>query len=115
MDYIDRMQTIVELPEFIRKSSSILTDTEKNTLIEYLACHQKSGDIIEGAGGIRKLRWGYGNRGKSAGSRVVYYFYNETIPLFLLTIYGKNEKSNLSKSECNELEKLTKILIKNYR
>ncbi|WP_286018925.1 type II toxin-antitoxin system RelE/ParE family toxin [Candidatus Venteria ishoeyi] len=55
-----------------------------------------------------------GNKGKSGGIRVIYYFHNETIPLFLLSVFGKNEKANLSKSERNVLAKFTERLIKNY-
>ena len=69
---------------------------------------------MQGTGGVRKLRWAAKGKGKSGGSRVIYFFYNETIPLFLLTIFGKNEKANLSKSERNELAKLAKELVKNY-
>jgi hypothetical protein len=70
---------------------------------------------MQGTGGVRKLRWASKGKGKSGGSRVIYYFYNETIPLFMLTIFGKNEKINLSKAERNELAKLVKELIKSYK
>lgn len=65
---------------------------------------------MQGTGGIRKFRWATGNRGKSAGVRVIYYFHNKSKPLFLLTLFGKNEKANLSKAECNELAKLANFL-----
>ena len=60
------------------------------------------------------MRWAAGSRGKSGGVRVIYYFHNKSLPLFLLTLFGKNEKVNLSKSEYNELTKLTNLLVKNY-
>ncbi|CAC9593099.1 hypothetical protein BHECKSOX_197 [Bathymodiolus heckerae thiotrophic gill symbiont] len=108
------MQTIVELPEFIKKSSKLLDSSERNGLISYLAIHVKSGDLIKGTGGIRKLRWSAQGKGKSGGVRVVYFYYNKSMPLFLLSVFGKGEKTNLSKSECNELTKLTKILKNSY-
>ncbi len=46
--------------------------------------------------------------------RIIYYYHNESIPLFLLTVFGKGEKANLSKGERNELAKFTSLLIKNY-
>ncbi|WP_307190498.1 type II toxin-antitoxin system RelE/ParE family toxin [Bathymodiolus platifrons methanotrophic gill symbiont] len=52
---------------------------------------------MQATGGIRKFRWATGNKGKSGGVRVIYYFHNKSIPLFLLTVFGKNEKDNLSK------------------
>jgi len=51
---------------------------------------------------------------KSGGVRVIFYYHNDAKPLFLLTLFGKGEKSNLSKSERNELAKFTALLIKNY-
>lgn len=108
------MQTIVELPEFLRKAQDLLANDEKISLINYLAAHPQSGDLMQGTGGIRKLRWAAQGRGKSGGVRVIYYFHNEAIPLFLLTIFGKGEKANLSKSECNILNKFTDLLLKQY-
>jgi hypothetical protein len=69
---------------------------------------------MKGTGGIRKLRWAIGNKGKSGGVRVIYYQYNESIPLFLLTVFGKGEKANLSPAERNELAKYIGLLIKHY-
>jgi len=108
------MQTIVELPEFRKKSDKLLTDSERESVINYLAAHPASGDIIQGTGGIRKLRWSARGKGKSGGVRIIYYFHNEFIPLFLLSLFGKDEKSNLTKTERNELAKLTSILVKTY-
>ena len=108
------MQTIVELPEFLRKSEKLLTIAQRSSIINYLAEHPASCDIVQGTGGIRKLRWSAQGRGKSGGVRVIYYYHNETIPLFLLTVFGKGEKANLSKSERNELAKFTSLLIKQY-
>jgi hypothetical protein len=103
--------TVTELPEFIKKSEALLNDGERKALIDYLAAHPRSGDLVEGTGGIRKLRWARSGRGKSGGVRVIYYYYDEHIPLFLLTLFAKNEKANLSKGERNELAKLVGILV----
>ena len=108
------MQTIVELPEFQRRALVLLSESEKQGIISYLAAHPQSGIIIQGTGGIRKLRWASDGKGKSGGVRVIYYYHNESIPLFLLTVFGKGEKANLSKAERNELSKFTSILVKNY-
>jgi hypothetical protein len=108
------MQTIVELPEFLRKSEKLLTASQRIDIINYLAAHPAAGDIMQGTGGIRKLRWSAHGRGKSGGIRIIYYYHNESIPLFLLTVFGKGERANLSKGERNELAKFTSLLIKNY-
>ena len=70
---------------------------------------------MEGSGGIRKLRWARSGRGKSGGIRVVYYFYDETMPLYLLTAFGKNEKASLSKTERNLLAKVVEKLVVLWR
>ena len=108
------MQTIVELPEFLRKSERLLTTSQRLSIINYLAEHPSSGDIMQGTGGIRKLRWCAHGKGKSGGVRVIYYYHNELIPLFLLTVFGKGEKANLSKSERNDLTGFTSLLVKQY-
>ncbi|WP_414716413.1 type II toxin-antitoxin system RelE/ParE family toxin [Thalassolituus sp. UBA2107] len=108
------MQTIVELPEFQKRASNLFTDEEKLSIINYLARHPMAGVILQGTGGIRKLRWSAQGRGKSGGARVVYFYHNGTMPLFLLTVFGKGEKANLSKAERNDLARLTDLLRKHY-
>ncbi|BBI63871.1 toxin RelE [Vreelandella sulfidaeris] len=87
------MQTIVELPEFIKRASSLLKDEEKMSIVNYLAFHPQAGDIVQGTGGIRKLRWSAQGKGKSGGVRVIYYYHNGSVPLFLLTVFGKGRES----------------------
>nr|VFK37042.1 MAG: RelE toxin of RelE / RelB toxin-antitoxin system [Candidatus Kentron sp. SD]VFK43104.1 MAG: RelE toxin of RelE / RelB toxin-antitoxin system [Candidatus Kentron sp. SD] len=108
------MQTLVELPEFQRRASALLTEMEKQNLIDYLAKNPRSGIIMRDTGGIRKFRWALGNKGKSSGARVIHYYHDGSMPLFLLTVFGKSEKDNLSQAERNELGKLTRLLVKNY-
>jgi hypothetical protein len=104
------MQTVAELPAFISKAEKLLTELGRQALVTHLAEFPKSGVIMQGTGGIRKLRWARQGTGKSGGARVVYYYHDERIPLYLLTIFGKGEKDNLSKAERNELAKLTRLL-----
>ena len=107
--------TVVELPEYIKRVRKILTKDERDELLYYLSANPKSGSLIQGTGGVRKIRWASKGKGKSSGSRVIYFFYNEDIPLFLLTIFSKNEKTNVSKIERNGLAKLVKELIRTYK
>jgi len=79
--------------------------------LSYLAAHPKTGDLIEGTDGVRKLRWGRGGRGKSGGVRIIYYYHSELMLLYLLTLFAKNEQDNLSKAERNELAKLVDLLV----
>lgn len=105
------MITIAEVPEYIRQAEKFLTEAERQDVLSYLAAHPKGGNLIEGTGGIRKLRWGRGGRGKSGGVRVIYYYHSELMPLYLLTLFAKNEQDNLSKAERNALAKLVDVLV----
>ncbi len=105
------MLTVAELPGYIRTANKLLTEAERLEIINYLAAHPKDGDLMEGTGGVRKLRWGRGGQGKSGGVRVIYYFHDAEMPLYLLTLFAKGERANLSKAERNELASLTALLV----
>ena len=77
--------------------------------------HPKAGVLIQGTGGIRKLRWARGGGGKSGGVRVIYYFHSLEIPLYLLTLFGKNERATISMAEKNILAKAVKQLVRFWR
>jgi hypothetical protein len=107
--------TIVELPEFIRKSEKLLNAEEHDLLLSFLATNPTTGVLIPGTGGVRKLRWATGNKGKSGSIRIIYFYHNTAIPLFLLTAFSKSERENLTKAEQNQLAGLTKILVATYK
>jgi hypothetical protein len=108
------MQTIVELPEYLREAEKVLGTEERSGIIDTLARRPASGVLITGTGGIRKLRWARPGTGKSSGVRIIYFYHNQSMPLFLLTLFAKGEKSNLSKSERNELAQLARIIRSHY-
>jgi hypothetical protein len=105
------MISVAETSEYSRRARKLLSEQERTDLIAYLAAHPQAGDVMEGTGGVRKLRWAREGKGKSGGVRVVYFYHNPKMPLFLLTLYGKNQKANLSSAECNDLSKLVKLLL----
>jgi hypothetical protein len=104
------VQTVAETPEYVRRAEKLLSDDERRDVLQYLAAHPRTGDLMEGTGGVRKLRWARGGRGKSGGVRVIYYFHCDAMPLYLLTLFAKNERANLSKAERNALADLVGIL-----
>lgn len=109
------MQTVAETKYYASRAEKLLTASEREAVIETIANDPISGDIIEGTGGIRKLRFAKEGKGKSGGVRVIYYFYNEHAPIFLLEIFGKNEKANLTKAERNALAQGVAVLKKGLR
>ncbi len=109
------MITVAETEPFQRKVAKLLSVDEREELIAYLAEHPSSGVLIEGTGGVRKLRWARSGRGKSGGVRVIYYFHSEIMPLYLLAVFGKNEKANISKEEKRALSKAIRELVAHWR
>ena len=102
--------TVGEMPEYVRRATKLLSESERSELIDHVAANPRAGDLVHGTGGVRKLRWARGGRGKSGGLRVIYYFHSEALPLYLLTMFGKGEKADLSQVERNELAKLVQVL-----
>jgi mRNA-degrading endonuclease RelE of RelBE toxin-antitoxin system len=90
------MQTVVETPIFIRRAEKLLSKGEYADLIAYLASYPDAGDEIVGTGGVRKVRFAAMGKGKSGGVRVIYYFYDQDLPIYALLIYGKNERADLT-------------------
>lgn len=110
LDYNVPMLTVAEVPEYLRRSKGLLSADEREAVVAYLAANPTAGDLIRETGGVRKLRWARGGRGKSGGVRVIYYYHSDRIPLYLLTIFAKGERANLSAEERHELAQLTTTL-----
>lgn len=103
--------TVTELAEYQRRAEKLLAESERQDIVNYVAAFPKAGDLIKGTGGVRKLRWRRGGKGKSGGVRVIYYFHSERMPLYLLTVFAKNERADLSQTERNELASLVETLV----
>jgi hypothetical protein len=107
--------TVVETHEFLSATKKLMDDAERAELVGYLACNPTAGDVIPGTGGVRKLRWGLEGRGKRGGARVIFFFHDMEMPLYLLEAYAKNERTNLTQAECSELQQVTKLIVESYR
>jgi len=107
--------TVVETPGFLRDSAAALTEQQRSELVSYLAANPEAGDIMPETGGARKVRWRAKRRGKRGGARAIYYYHDQSLPLFLLNVFTKNEKANLTKAERNEMKELLPRLIAGYR
>jgi hypothetical protein len=66
------------------------------------------------SGPVRKFRWALPGGGQRGGARVIYFFYNVALPVFLLAMYGKNEKANLSKAERNTMARVVPAIVQGY-
>ena len=106
------IRTFVEIPLFGKRWKEIgFTDDDLLDLQVMLLKDPESGPVIEGTGGIRKVRFALGNRGKSAGIRVCYVDLPEYEVTYLITAFEKSEKENLTNGEKNILKKLVKSLV----
>lgn len=106
--------TVAETLEFQRRARTLLSDEERMALIDYVARNPLAGVSI--GGGVRKFRFARGGGGKSGGFRVIHFYCeDETVPIFLITIFAKNEKTNLTKTETETIKSLGKLLADSYR
>ena len=106
--------TVVETAEFTSRAKRRMSAKEVEAVIDLVAVGPLSGDLIQGTGGLRKLRFAVDGKGKSGSVRIIYYYYNESIPVFLITVFAKKEKDNLTKAERNMLAKVVRILRDSY-
>lgn len=109
---MDPLQTVVELATFIKRAKAIMSDEERGAIVDYLAANPEAGVSL--GGGLRKVRFSREGGGKSGGYRTLYVFGGRHMPLILLTVFAKNEKDNLSKSELAAAVQLSKVLISSY-
>ena len=107
------MQTVIETESYLRAAKDAkMSEDEMASAVELVATDPESGDVMQGTGGVRKARLAGRGKGKSGGYRVVWYYGGGDIPVFLLTVFGKGEKANLSQGERNALRSLTATLRK---
>ena len=109
-----KMITVVETVSFVANAKCCMSDDERIEAINMLAANPECGDIVPGGGGIRKVRFAIGSKGKSSGVRIIYYFHNERVPVFLLAVFAKNDQANLTKAETNMLGNAAKMLARKY-
>ena len=109
------MHSVVETPSYLRAAKQAgMTAAEMQAVVDLLSREPESGDPMEGTGGCRKIRIARRGGGKSGGYRVVSFFSGTFVPVFLITVFGKGEKANLSRSERNALKKLADSLVETY-
>lgn len=115
LPYIMPMQTVVETNAYLSAAKSAdLSEDERQAVVNMLAADPEAGAIMPRCGGARKVRVAKPDGGKSGGYRVITYYGGADLPVFLLTVFGKGEKANLSDTEKNALAALTKRLRDSY-
>lgn len=105
----------VELSFFAKYRTQHLTDKEYRTLQNELLSTPEKGDLMQGLGGLRKIRIADSkrNKGKRGGARVIYYYYTTKETIYFLTAYNKDEMSDLNNEERKALKTLVELIKNN--
>ena len=103
------MQTLRHTVAF-EKAAKVLSEEEMTAALETIARNPLGGDVIPGTGGVRKLRVAASGRGKRGGARVIYFYFDDRNPIYLLYAYAKNRESNLSAAQRNALGKVVAMI-----
>lgn len=90
---------VTEATSFERQAKTIWSDDERHAFIDFISLNPEAGALIPGTGGLRKVRWSARGAGKRGGARVIYYYFDEEHPLYLLMIFAKSRKTDMSPAE----------------
>jgi hypothetical protein len=110
------MHTVARLHSFDSAAKHAgLSEDEIIDLIDFLAENPEAGDELAGTGGCRKIRVAGRGKGKRGGYRTVTFYSGEAMPVFLVTVFGKGQKSTLTPKESAQLKVITKQIVQEYR
>src|SRR5260370_35781299 len=92
------MQTVVETPSYLADAERLFSPDERMAIVDRLAADPTCGGVIPGSGGSRKVRFGFGARGKSGGARIIYRFSGERLPVVVLAGFSQHAQADLSRA-----------------
>jgi len=110
------VQTVVETRAFLSDARSLgLSESERLAIVTWISANPAAGEVIEETGGARKVRFAGRGKGKSGGYRVITFFSGRDIPVFLLNIFAKSEKTDLTPRERRVMKSVLADMVKVYR
>ena len=110
------MQVVAEMVGFAEDAAAAgMTERELKSLIDRLAANPQAGNLMVGTGGARKVRVAGRGKGRSGGFRVISYYAGEDLPVFLITVFSKGERADLSGAERLEIKRELAGLADDYR
>ncbi len=98
----------VETPVFTRDVCDLLSDDDYHALQVAIMLRPEAGALLQGTGGLRKIRWGASGRGKRGSFRFIYYWYRPGELIYMLVMYAKSRKEDLTVKEARALSKLVR-------
>ncbi|MBI2895934.1 MAG: type II toxin-antitoxin system RelE/ParE family toxin [Deltaproteobacteria bacterium] len=96
---------VAETASYLAWAKKVLGEEERSAIVDLLAANPTCGALLGGTGGVRKIRFARRGAGKSGGVRVIYYFHDVNLPVYVLAGFAKNEKANLSARERAQLRR----------
>lgn len=96
------MRTVIETPTFQKQADKLWSEAERLAFIDWIAVNPLAGDVIPGADGARKVRWGRAGSGKRGGVRVVYFNLTEQGVVVLVLLYAKANQANVQPSDIDK-------------
>jgi hypothetical protein len=110
------MHVVVELPGFTAAVHAMgMSEDEAQRIVDRIAAAPASGDLIPGTGGARKVRFAGRGKGKSGGYRVITFYSGPELPVFLIMLFAKGEKVDLTQAERNAMKRELPGLVEDYR
>jgi len=109
------MHTVVEMVAFSRQARKLrILDEELDFIKLFVGLNPSAGNVVPGTGGARKIRIPIRGRGKSGGFRVITFYSGPNIPVFLIDIYSKRERENITQARKNSIRKLVLRILETY-
>jgi hypothetical protein len=112
---VKKLMSVAETAPFTRQAAKLWTEADRHAFVDFIAANPDAGDVISDTGGLRKVRWGRAGIGKRGGVRVIYFYHDDSMPLYLLLIYAKTERENWTRGEKNRAQALTESIKQVYR
>lgn len=110
------LHSVIETPMFLTDAKAAGMDAdEREAVVLFLSVNPQAGDVMAGTGGARKFRFKRPGTGKRGGYRIVFYHAGQDIPLFLLNVFTKGDRANLSDAEQNKLRAILSVMADTYR
>jgi hypothetical protein len=94
----------------VRQAEAVWDDAEREAFVDFIARNPTAGDVIPETGGVRKVRWTRAGTGVRGGARVIYFYHDAGRPLYLLMVYTKSRRENLTADEKRTMRKLVAVL-----
>lgn len=109
------MHTVVETPGFLAAAKSAgVPDSVRRDIVTAVAQRPDLGDLVVGTGGLRKFRFARPGASKSGGFRVLSYYLSDDFPVFLIGVFAKNQKDNLTAAERADVTKRLRTMSETY-